>query len=257
MSDALVTSATKTLFDNGATYGSKQIISGWEILRDFNSGTVGQVAIGSDGFNGTATESYYSVTNALSGQVCELNTTLGETGFGKWGGSVTFPELLGDGDDLWVRVKTYFPSSFDLTTDFHLKFLRPHVKNSDESHVGYIDVYISSDGTFYYQNELYTTPDSTRHMNDAFAISRDTWETYTYHIKLSSTSGRVRFWQGNNLVMDNVDDITLQNSNQILDFLLLFTYWNGGAPATQSMYIDDLEISSQTVPVWAGGLEGV
>ena len=35
---------------------------------------------------------------------------------------------------------------------------------------------------------------------------------------------------------------TLDTNNSAVPFFLLFTYWNGGAPKTQKMYIDDLRL---------------
>ena len=39
---------------------------------------------------------------------------------------------------------------------------------------------------------------------------------------------------------------TLNTSDAFADLFYLFSYWNGGAPQTQTMYVDDIIVTSQT-----------
>jgi len=225
--------------------------SGWNFVRDFNSGTLGQSASSQpDGFYAAAGSSFYTTDQVAEGsQACELNITAGATGFGQWGGEVRHDSELAEGDDYWFHVKQYVPASFDFTTNFHLKFLRCHVKQAGGANRGYVDIYVSADGTFYYQNEV---TDQNEHLPNIYTVARDTWETYVYHVNLASSGGgRVRLWQNGNLILDNTTFNTLGASSDLSDFLYLYTYWNGGSPATQKLYVDDIRVSSDTVPSWA------
>ncbi len=57
----------------------------WTINADFEKGSPGMMAVGSDGFTGTAGRSYYSNQKVHSGnQSAQLNIEKGATGFGIW-----------------------------------------------------------------------------------------------------------------------------------------------------------------------------
>ena len=59
-------------------------------------------------------------------------------------------------------------------------------------------------------------------------------------------TAEVRFWKNGALMADLTDRITLGAASDVSDQTNLFTYWNGGAPATQSMYVDDVILTTDT-----------
>ena len=79
----------------------------------------------------------------------------------------------------------------------------------------------------------------------ADAIKRGTWETYEYYLKFGKTSvedggsARIRVWKNGVLLKDMTDRVTLKDENYYVKALNVFTYWNGHAQQTQSMYVDD------------------
>ena len=72
------------------------------------------------------------------------------------------------------------------------------------------------------------------------------------HIKLDSTakdaggSGEVRIWKNNELLATITDVPTLSSASSYAQSFFLFTYWNGNAPATQHLYVDDIIMTSDT-----------
>ena len=122
---------------------------------NFDAGTPGtQVTEFSD----AAGHTYYDTSVVYAGaNSAQLNIQQGADGWGVWGGRKVFPAYLGEGDDIWIRVRTFMPETFDYSTDFSLKFLRLAMTSATNAHEGYVDIYINNDGTYKYQNELYST----------------------------------------------------------------------------------------------------
>jgi hypothetical protein len=56
----------------------------------------------------------------------------------------------------------------------------------------------------------------------------------------------IRFWKNGALMADLTDRITMKTTASYSDQTNLFTYWNGGAPATEAMYVDDLVLTTDT-----------
>lgn len=56
----------------------------------------------------------------------------------------------------------------------------------------------------------------------------------------------VRFWKNGKLIGEFLDRVTLVADDSYSDRFHIFTYWNGGAPQTQHMYIDDVVLTSDT-----------
>ncbi len=290
----------------------------------FENGTVGKkVSLPND----AAGRTYYNNSIVHTGnQSAQLNILKGTDGFGGWGGRQFFPKELGEGDEIWLRIRMYVPASFDFTTNFALKFLRFHVKKSSGAHLGYTDIYIRNNQTLFYQNELYTTAgllldqrvgkfldgeiikelssgatakidsqktnklivrswpfkrwetivgqdsgaqaritkiltNSVQNMPSNKPVMKGMWESFIYNVKYSVVSPRIRFYKLTGgtldnknrrvggtyeLLLDDNSDYTLKDPTDKVDAFLLFTYWNGLAPKTQSLYVDDLWIS--TVP---------
>jgi hypothetical protein len=248
------------------------IVYGWTVTDNFNNGVSGTpVYQTSTMFTDAAGQTFYTTENNYEGgKALKLNITQGQDGFGSWGGRMYFPQNLGNGDQIWIRLSVYFPTDFDWTTNYGLKFLRLHVTQQDGTHMGYTDIYIAGDGTYFYQNELYTTPYSKVAFGSGNAIKKGVWETFIYSVKYGTTtsSSHAQFWKevggtidsmgrrsGGHmqLLLDNINDITLKSNTNVLSDFLLFTYWNGNSPKTQHMYVDDVMVST-TLPPELGGV---
>jgi len=236
----------------------------WTISQNFDSSAVG-TACGWDAAGGSVVSADQSYTLKNS---CKLTITSRATGFGMWGGVIAHPTPVKQGGQLWMRVHTFMPTGFDYDSTGegnHLKFLRYHTATTAGANGGYDDIYINPSGNanpfqFIYEGEqvwdLIGTAAGTLVGNlmgtNKDVIQLGVWETYEYWVKFDTVSvknggqAEVRFWKNGALMADLTDRITLSNASLIVDQTNLFTYWNGGAPATQSMYVDDLVLTTDT-----------
>ncbi len=235
----------------GAFYAETRTIPTYTplIKKDFESDTVGAVPAGI----GT-TDDLVSTYHAASGNN-SWNLTLdsGETGFGDWGGIVTFPTTFSKGDEIWSQVKVYWPSGESYDASPYLKFLRYRNYTAAGAGTGYADVYIApSTSSKYFRwikegEGIWSDFGSSR-------VAGDTWETWEYYIRLddvdedSGGSGVVRVWRNCSLILEETSLDTLVNATDYVSKLYLFTYWNGGAPEDISIYVDDIEIASSDSP---------
>jgi len=196
---------------------------------------------------------------------CLISINAGETGFGKWGGVINYPSSLGRGDEVWFRVRTYMPAGFNYDADPRLKFLRIHTKGSDGSNIGYNDVYIMPSGSnpplyWIYEGNVGSMQGggNVKYGTSADKIQKGVWETYEVYIRFDTAPdrtaptvgngdgdgvGRVKVWKNGKLLLDH-GERTLKQSDAMSGKAHIFTYWNGGSPATQSMYIDDVVLTS-------------
>ena len=231
--------------------------SAWRIDMNFNNGTVGQKAQGSGGFSDAAGATYYTSENYYEGgKAAQLSITKGDTAFGNWGGVINHPTLLKKGDQIWFRVRTYMPVGFNYNSTGeggHLKFLRIHTQTTGGSNEGYDDWYINPKGSAISHKFIF----EGEQVWDEFASSQyapdlGKWETYEFYVKFDNVpvsaggTGRVRVWKDGVLLKDITNRKTLATASSVSDRTHLFTYWNGGAPATQKMYVDDIVLTSDT-----------
>jgi len=224
----------------------------WTINGSYDSQQVGDRCK-----NWSSTGSVVTDIKSYSGdKSCLQHIDEGKTGFGQWGGIINHPSALKKGDEIWVRIRTFMPSGFNYDSTSggsRLKFLRVHVRDASSDNLGYNDWYINPKGggtpfRFIYEEEQVWSNVGTS--DDAIKLGQ--WETYEYYIKFDNVSvdngrqARVRFWKNGELLNDITDRMTLKNSSAYSDRTHVFTYWNGGSPATQDMYVDDLVITSDT-----------
>lgn len=222
---------------------SMQQAGAWTIAKDFDNDSTGSLC-------GGLTESLSTIvtTVAVSGtKSCAMKITAGATGWEQFGGVVWFPSNLTAGSQVWVRIRSYMPVGFNYDASPYLKFLRMHTAE------GYDDLYIYPAGSQYPYWWIFEGEDRGVNVGtQADRIVLGKWETYEMYIRFDSVStangGRamVRLWKNGKLLAEIKDRITLRNANSFADRLHLSTYWNGGAPATQQMYIDDLVLTSDT-----------
>ena len=240
-------------------------VDAWMVKRDFNDGAIGGTrAQGTaDGFDSDAGGSYYSNEHFYEGgQAAELNISEGKTGFGIWGGVLRLPTHLKRGDEIWLRVRTYLPSGFDYDSTSggnKLKFLRVHTRSASNSNEGYNDWYITPAG-FEFQGMPYPFAyigefqQRWVFFGDSSVAwpNFDQWGNYEMYIKLDNQSsdeggsGTIRMWENGKLLVNITNRQTLKGVDSYVDRVHIFTYWNGGAPKTEKMWIDDVVITNET-----------
>jgi hypothetical protein len=228
-------------------------VSAWTLQYDYESQPVGEIC---SGFGSSQSVITGLAANGGS-QSCVNRISAGQTGFGVWGGIVDFPSNLVKGDEIWVRIQTFWPAgtSYDSTGEGnHLKFLRVHTRSISNPNLGYNDWYISPSIQPFFSHEfIYEGDPKWRYVTDlSLRPQFDQWETYEYYLKLDNVpardggEARIRAWKNGALILDVDSTQTLTASGDFADRLHVFTYWNGASPLTQTMYIDDLFITTAT-----------
>ncbi len=221
---------------------TEQPITGFNFNIDFNSGTLGtrvdDVNPIYDTFTSDAGGSFYTADVVAEGtQAAELNIAKGTEGSGSWGGILQFPDPLVQGDELWIRVKTYWPSTTTYLAESRLKFLRIRTESPTGINRGYNDWYINPE-------DRHPTPFQwIKEINDSWRyfgattdkIAYDTWETYELYLKFDSVpsasggTALVRMWKNGVLIGEITDVPTLQDAADLAKSFYLFTYWNHDA----------------------------
>jgi len=181
------------------------------------------------------------------------------------------PHNLGQGDEIWVRFRTFFPTGFNFDAGSgNLKFFRidhgpgsggnkghgAHIDwyvcdvgdGSDPTNVGYWN-WINESDHFWYPN---TGDPIVRAHTIPTGIVRNTWQTWNFYYKLNSvaSSGRIRLWRDSTLIVDTNVYRTLGSATNVIGStsdgscqgIMFVTYWNGGSPQAQSCYVDDWTI---------------
>lgn len=230
----------------------------WTVSADFEQGTIGTIAYSNaDAFHSSNANSFYADTPALSGsQSVSLTAIEGETGFGSWGGYLSHPTLY-QGDEIWYRVNVYYPTGWDFSCGGcteGMKFMRIHTLSADGSNQGYhstlikggstgglLNINTEVTGAFYNNN----TADEFRNLGNP--VLRENWHTYEIYLKISSVAGQgiYRVWQDGVLMFEDKESPTLRSSTSKVNGALLYTYWNNGAPKTQTSYADDIILTNE------------
>jgi hypothetical protein len=221
---------------------------------------------GANQFSSAFSLTDFSTAEAATGsESCKMGITAGSDGWGMFGATYTFPTNIPAGGSVWTRVSLFVPAGFNVTTnDGMLKFMRIHTANSAGSNVGYHDLLISNPGLTNWNPTLGNWTSSYVYNYEGAAnlvgvgkvgtndIVNGKWETYEINIKFDSVAkakggaGEVKIWKNNALLLDLTSQPTLASSTDHSDGFYLFTYWNGNAPATQALYVDDVIITSDT-----------
>ncbi|MFO1394706.1 MAG: hypothetical protein U1F09_13155 [Steroidobacteraceae bacterium] len=233
-----------------------------EISADFETGSGPPAWFDTYGGGSTTTEQAYSGTKSL-----KLTVNSGQFDVPWLAGKPT--NRLGQGDEIWARFRTYFPAGYNFSAGPHLKFFRIDVGSpASGGHGAHLDWYIRSGvspnqadatgvGVFdFIQEEI----QSWLYDTDALptGIVRGQWQTWNFYYKLHSvaSSARIRLWRDNTLLVDTNARATLGSSTTVVGCktdgnaqgIMVVTYWNGGAPATQSFYLDDFVVATSASP---------
>ncbi|MFO1390037.1 hypothetical protein [Cellvibrio sp.] len=170
------------------------------------------------------------------------------------GGGAYFPSALKKGQSLQAQWSAFFPTDFDWYAGGggRLKFFRIRTEPVGGGNSGYHDIYLntlglgggpSEDGRL---TNIFEGVQSWHDTNEF--MTKGEWNTFEMRVDFDNVSfdqggkGRTRIWRKKNnqmqLILDVKSDPTLVNATDVAPFFYIFTYWNGGAPKTQSMYID-------------------
>lgn len=224
---------------------------------DFEDGALGDPCGGADGFDEPFSLSVRDDTHVFEGETaCRLGVNEGSLGFGQLGGIIN--RRLGElsrGDELWLRISLYVPSDYVFTSG-RSKFLRLRTYAADDGPSrGYLDWYLAPnhdrphawiyEGSHMWRS--YGSPEDN--------IQRDTWETYEIYYFLDDTpvdeggEARVRLWKDGVLLGEITDQRTLVEATDVARNLLIFTYYdNDGAPRSQNLWIDRLQVAIEEPP---------
>ena len=150
---------------------------------------------------------------------------------------------------------TYFPAGFDhyaYGEGNRLKFLRIHTLTAGGSNIGYNDLYFSAKSVTTPFAFIYEGAPNWVTMGKLDDLPvQDTWESYEMAVTLDTVpvanggKARVRIWKNGELLKDITDRITLKHEDAYANRALLFTYWNGGAPKDQHMYVDEITVTNE------------
>ncbi len=226
----------------------------WTRTLTFENGLTG-----SDGFSGVGSTVDRSQTYVHSGNYSAR--VFFPAGDRCWDSALTcgaifnsFPESVGDGDELWTRAYMYYPSGWDWGdrdgNGNYRKILRYTIgTRGNLSTIGYWDGGSDADilgnteaGNYYSWSAQFT--------GSKFPVGR--WHSIEMYVKFGTTDATTtqRLWLDGNLIFDSStlssNNPALGSSSDQLTRLLFFTYWNGGVRTSQYAYVDDIVITSDT-----------
>lgn len=230
--------------------------SAWTIHADFDQGEIGSQADGGgDGFHGAGGLSTYSSDQKLKNRSARIAIKEGTTGYGSWGGEFRFPEKAYKGETIWFSVHTYMPEDFDhhaYGEGSRLKFLRIQTLSSSGSNHGYNDLYFDQKGSEYPFKWIYEGASQWVNVgSDKDRPKKESWESYEMAVTLDTVpvseggQAKIRIWKNGSLLKEILDKTTLRDDQGYSNRALLFTYWNGGAPKDQHMYVDEVVITNE------------
>lgn len=228
------------------------------------------LTVGSSSGLGTVGGAIPTVDNAQSFSGANSAKTTIASGAFFAGGYRTVTVQCTQGDEVWFRFRTFFPTGFNFQApgNGHLKFMRIDTGPTSGASHSHLDWYLAAgSGTaagFWdfilegsAQSWLFggtpTTPVPT-------GIVRNVWQTWEGYYKLHTVaaSAIIRLWRDGVRIVDTSANIpsgvaarsTLNNATDVAGFdaggngggFMMSTYWNGGSPANQSWWIDDFTI---------------
>jgi hypothetical protein len=216
-------------------------VHAWTKSRDFE-GTVGEKAQGPSGFDNAGTATIYSSEAANSGTgSAKMSWTAGINGFGVCTGEHYYATNLREGDELWVRGYYYFKAPWDWTTPTYIKIMRIHVATSSGSNIGYQSLLSDGGGQIVGNTEV---ADRNYYTNHGYDLDR--WQSLEMYVMFSSSAGIFRAWKDGILILEDKSSKTLSSSSDYADFSYFMSYWNGGCPQNQVMYMDDVVMTTDT-----------
>ncbi|WP_416398269.1 heparin lyase I family protein [Allohahella sp. A8] len=239
----------------------------WTVKIDCENSAAGSVLQGAGGFNDAASKTVVSTTNVVSGRhSCASTIRKDTTGWAEFGGRKVLPGKLVKGDSVWVKIDLFLPKDFDFNSysaGNRLKFMRFHTKSDAPAEFckgkneGYVDwlIYptykIFGDAGFGIIQECQQMWREFGSYSGGVHMKTGEWQTYEMHVVFDNIpwskggEGLIRVWRNDKLITEITDITTLRTATSWSDAFLLFTYWNGNSPKTQTLYFDDLIITNE------------
>jgi len=217
----------------------------WTRSSNFDSGSAGQNAIGTSGFDYAGRATTYSSDFSVSGtKSAKMLWTQGSEGFAEDHGEYSITTVP-NGGNIWIRGYFYFPSGFDFTAAPVSKFIRLKLSTG-----GYISLFFNANvPSTPTVGKLVESNDSSTHSLQMdvpnSAISTGSWHCVEMHVRLSTTAPLFRAWLDGKLVLNDTSNKQVL-SDTTSSLIYIMTNWNGGVPKSQSQYMDDIVITTDT-----------
>lgn len=221
------------------------VAGAWSVSEDFDASANGSACTPLWDMNDTKVSS--AMDSVGGGKSCRMGVTAGSV---KFGTGLTIPTKLKSGDQLWIRFRLFAPNGFSTyvppSHGSHLKFIR--IDQYDPAGTpGRLD--------WYWPNRLILERGKNvpawQILSPGHDLKTGVWETWEMYVKLDYTAanaggqGRVRAWK-NGVLIGDLPMQTLWDTNGEARQILLVTHWNGGAPQTQHLFLDDLVMTNVT-----------
>jgi hypothetical protein len=228
---------------------SSTVAGAWTVNDDYDNQSVGE-GCGSFWGGGSSVNSKVTNENSSSGsKSCKMQIYEGGKG---WGGGFSLPAHLNKGDEFWIRFRLFVPNGFNynVSTTSSNKFIRLAVKDASNA-TSFLDWKWENEGdsrayAVHIQRDNCSTDCWQYFGSSSERPVRGTWETYEMYVKFdtvqvdSGGQGRVRAWKNGKLIGDLTARRTMNNPDDYVGAIHIFSYWNGGSPQTQHLYFDDL-----------------
>lgn len=221
----------------------------WTISRDFEGGSVGQEADShSSGLDSCVPKFTFSNSRSKSGsQAGKLEWGPGATARG---GRLIFPTSLHEGDEIWYRTYIYFESGFNFAAEPAIKIMRVWTASDAGDNQGYLSIY-KNNGTYdsdppeiQRNNEPYTGGTSISYTGTNLSVG--SWQCLEMYVKFStSQDGIFRIWKDGTLISEDTSHNTMVEATSKSTFVYFMSWWNGGSPAAQNEWVDDIVITNE------------
>lgn len=174
------------------------------------------------------------------------------------GGSIKLPQGVGLGEEIRIRFRVFFPEDYKFNSCISLGLSGCEVPETNNSikFIGinfnvynqgrhWFNIYHDNSSSDYFWVYEGSQSGFTRIQQDPIVKGR--WETFEYYTKFSTTSqpSNVRVYKNGKLIHESSSN-TINTTDMYMTSLYLLEYWNGGAPADQSVYFDEIIITNKT-----------
>jgi len=212
----------------------------WTKTATFESGTIGNIANSTSGFDyaGTATK-YSSDKSAGGSKSAKMSWTTGNEGWNLTHGEITYPQNVSNGQEIWARGYYYLVSPWSWAnasgaSEF-IKILRIGTTHGFHSFIA------NGSGHIIASNE----PAGFGPITSA-TLDINAWNCLEIYVKLSTTDPIYRMWKNGVLIYEDRSHVTLLNSGDVAIRSIIMSTWNGGVSQNQTEYVDDFVITTDT-----------
>lgn len=209
----------------------------WNISSDFESGIVGQVAMGSNALDYAGSVTTISGTLAHSGsKSIKMAWDTGMNGWGACHGEINFPSRVSEGGEVWFRAYTYFQPGWQWN-EAQTKFMR--LKTAS----GHLSLMAKS-GIFYLSNEINDYDSSWQSPIQITPIANGQWICLEIYVRFSTTNGIIRLWKDGILFAEDRSPTLKSGETAYLAYLM--NTWNSpGSPKSQIQYFDNIVLTNE------------